>query len=192
VIDLVQQSFYESISNPHGPIHERLKQAFRTVDSELRIRFPMGTPEDAVDPSATLLVAVIFAGTASLAWIGRQQAKLFRGGRCTNETTPDTGVIDSRRDGTCRKVVFPMRSLPFDPRSPPDEPACAGPWGLENGDVMVIADQQLFLAAPNDEVAKLLNESFSPAEELVQWAQAAYNDFIQSAIVIRIGGNSGK
>jgi hypothetical protein len=137
--------------------------------------------------SATFIAVVISDSHLFSTWIGSQQAKLFRGGRCVNATTPHVTFLPGLGDN----FAVTNKTLSTAPDQVGEHVDYAGPWSLVAGDVIVMADSRLFALGTDDEVATIVSTApESAAKYLVDWAEERQHQFAQSSVVIRCRGNS--
>lgn len=188
VIDLVKKSLVESLNEGDGPFPERMRLAGDHVDAMMRRHFPT-TNLDLDSPafSATYLALVVADGRATAAWVGSQQVKLFRSGRCVAETAPHVVVLRTGDDrfAVTTRVVSTVPGIAGEPIG------LSEAWELLPGDLLVMADFRLFANGSEEEVLAVVREGPTfAARALVEWAEQRRHDFAQSAVVIRIDGGS--
>jgi hypothetical protein len=184
VMDLVGESFLNSLSRSMGPIPERLRQAEGDLETLMRQRFPSSDRFEENTFSATFLAALISGGQAFFTWIGSQQAKLFRSRRSVWETTPHVTVVPATDRG---EFIVTSRVVSTAAGEVGGPPQIEGPWSLASGDVLVIADYRLFHLLPDDEIAAIIATApASAAQALVEEAQRRQRHFMRSALVARV------
>jgi hypothetical protein len=176
MIDLVKQSVSSSFDQHAGSTEQRLLQAITVADTQIRQRFPK---KDDLDHNryATLLAGVVTGNQASLAWVGLEQAKLFRNKRCLKETAPHKFVHGA--------LAITTKYLSAVHLTTP-KPDLAGPWDLEKDDILVIADFALFRVISDVHIAEIVDGERHCARRLVELAQQLEERFAQTAMVIRM------
>ncbi|HEY7159102.1 MAG TPA: hypothetical protein VH575_34480 [Gemmataceae bacterium] len=182
VMDLVKESLALSFSQSQGSIRERLLQASIVLEAAMAKRFPSSEEFGENQYVATFIATVISGNQIFSAWIGSQQAKLFRGSCCVKATVPHIFVAP----GTGNKIALTTKCLSTVSGGPREQVDIEGPWNLCVGDVLVIADYCLFALGTDDEITSILSRApDSAARSLVEWAERVQHQFAQSAIVIR-------
>ncbi len=183
IMDLVKALFVQSLSHTTGPIRERLGQAATAVRSALERQFPSSDEFDEENYSATFIAVVVAGSQIFSAWIGSQQAKLFRSRNCVQATAPHV-VVAALSAGD---VALTLRYLSTFRSPPGGEVEIEGPWMLCPGDVVVIADYRLFALGTDDQIAEIVSDApTSAAKSLVEWAEGIQHQFARAAIIIRI------
>lgn len=188
VMDFLIGTFPAALVRTWGPMNERLIRATEEVDEAFGRRFPevrsLSEYEDDVVYSATFLAAVIERKRLWTAWIGSQQAKLFRQGRCVEATAPHAVLLPSGTPCT-------TRYMHSSPRMPPAPLETCEPWQLQVGDAAVVADARLFKIAADETVGEIVcGGGPHPAEELVRRVERVKEAFLRSAIVVRVHGGA--
>ena len=183
IMDLVKECFPQAFSDSVGSILERLLLASMALESAMYQRFPSSEQFGENWYSATFIAVVILGNQSFSAWIGSQEAKLFRRGRCVKATAPHVTLVPGigRNDFAVTSKI--LSTVPGQDRAQAD---VEGPWGLQTEDVLVIADYRLFASGSDDEIGNIVaNELTSPAKALVEWAQRLQHSFAQSSLVVR-------
>ncbi len=183
VMDLVRESFLDSLSRSTGSARERLELAVIDLETLMHERFPSSDRFGEDTYAATFLAALISGDQGFLGWIGSQQAKLFRGRRCVGATVPHVTVVPGTDRGD---FVVTSRVLCTSADQSREVPDIEGPWRFMPGDVLVVADYRLFSLFSDDElIAILANEPTSAARSLAEEAQRKKPDFMRSSLIAR-------
>jgi hypothetical protein len=184
IIDLVHESFALSSHSNAGSVQERLLLASASVEQAMFQRFPSSAQFGDEQYTATYIAVVVSGSQAFCAWIGSQQAKLFRSSRSVLETHPHVNIVPVRSRSDFIVTAKSLSTIPGQERSQAD---IEGPWTLQPGDVVVIADYRLFRLVSDDVVASIIATSHtSPARVLVERAESLEHSFAQSALVVRV------
>lgn len=185
IMDVIKGCFAESLARSTGSIRERLAQGVVDLGQAMDRRFPSSDRFGDKSYTATFIAVVIADDRCFLAWIGSQQAKLFRDRRCIKATVPHVTIV--HRPGQSDFIVTD-KVLSTSPGQVVEPPDIEGPWSLASEDVLVIADHRLFASIPDDEIATVLSKTHaggdtSAARSLVEAAQAKHRHFASTALI---------
>jgi hypothetical protein len=183
VIDLINDCVTETMSRQNEGIVNRLRLAQATVKREMLRRFPSG--EELLDEyySASFVAVIVSDNQYYAGWVGSEQARVYRQGRCVKATTPH--VVEMRTP-LGRKLLYSDNVIRAREGECLGNMEIIGPETLERGDVVLMANYKVFTMGSEELVlSRVLNAAGAPARDLVEWAQSVSFEFAQAAIVVK-------